>query len=186
LLLLPWVVPVMVSAMAWNWMIATPNSLIPRMLTSLGMESPAFLADPTLAAILVFAFKIWYSFPFMMMMSSSALAAVDTTVYEASSVDGATKFQQFRNITLPLIRPTTTISCTLMVIFCVNDFPTIFLLTNGGPVNATTTLILLAYQYVFMNNQVGAGTAIAFMTTLLLAVISIVMYRQIRKSSMAE
>jgi multiple sugar transport system permease protein len=68
-----------------------------------------------------------------------------------------------------------------MTIFCVNDFPTIFLLTQGGPVNATTTLIVLAYQYAFQNLQTGIGTAIAFIMTAVLVVISVVLYQQIKK-----
>ncbi|MDQ1564991.1 MAG: multiple sugar transport system permease protein, partial [Actinomycetota bacterium] len=68
-----------------------------------------------------------------------------------------------------------------MTIFCVNDFPTIFLLTGGGPVNSTTSLVVLAYRTVFQNFQVGPGVAIAFLMTFVLVVISVVLYRQIRK-----
>ena len=84
-------------------------------------------------------FKVWVSFPFMMMMTCAALAAVDHTVYEAAGIDGATRWQQFIHITLPLISRSTYISWILMTIFCVNDFPTIYLLTAGGPVDATTS-----------------------------------------------
>lgn len=186
LLLLPWVVPIAVSAMSWNWLVGTPNSPVPMLITWMGFDAPHFLADPVLAAIMVFLFKIWVSFPFMMLMSSAALSSVDPTVYEASTVDGANKFQQFWSITLPLIRPSTYISWVLMVIFCVNDFPTIYLLTNGGPVSATTSLVVLAYTEVFLNNQVGSGVAVAFLTTTVLVIVSVVLYRVIRKSSVAE
>ncbi|MFJ4266277.1 carbohydrate ABC transporter permease [Paenarthrobacter nicotinovorans] len=152
----------------------------------MGFQAPHFLADPILASIMVFLFKIWVSFPFMMLMSSAALSSVDPTVYEASTVDGANKFQQFWSITLPLIRPSTYISWVLMVIFCVNDFPTIYLLTNGGPVSATTSLVVLAYTEVFLNNQVGSGVAVAFLMTTVLVIVSVVLYRVIRKSSVAE
>ena len=128
-------------------------------------------------------FKVWISFPFMMMMTAASLAAVDPTVYEASQMDGASKWQQFRMITLPLIARSTYISWILMTIFCVNDFPTIYLLTGGGPVDATTTLTVLAYRTVFQDFQLGPGVAIAFLMTLALVVVSVVLYRQIRKSS---
>ena len=95
LLLLPWVVPIVVSSTAWNWLVATPDSLIPSLFRNLGMGTPLFLADPTLASITVMVFKVWVSFPFMMMMISAALASVDTTVYEAASMDGASRWQQF-------------------------------------------------------------------------------------------
>ncbi|BDZ48159.1 hypothetical protein GCM10025867_39420 [Frondihabitans sucicola] len=140
-----------------------------------------FLADPTLAKIVVCVFKVWISFPFMMMMMSSALASVDTNVYEAAKVDGASNWQGFRFITMPMIARTTFVSWILMTIFCVNDFPTIFLLTGGGPVNATQSLVVLAYLTVFQNFQTGPGIAIAFVMTLVLVIISVVLYRQIRK-----
>jgi multiple sugar transport system permease protein len=181
LLLLPWVVPIVVSATAWNWLVATPQSPFPVIAQFFGLGSPLFLADPTLAQILVCVYKVWISFPFMMMMMSSALASVDTNVYEASKVDGAGPWQTFRLITLPIISRTTYISWILMTIFCVNDFPTIFLLTGGGPVQSTQTLVVMAYTTVFLNFQTGPGVAIAFLMTIVLVIISVLLYRQIRK-----
>lgn len=181
LLLLPWVVPVVVSATSWNWLVATPQSPLPLLAQALGFGNVLFLADPLLAQITVCVFKVWISFPFMMMMMSSALASVDANVYEASKVDGAGSWQTFRQITLPMISRTTYVSWILMTIFCVNDFPTIFLLTGGGPVNSTQTLVVLAYQTVFQNYQVGPGVAIAFIMTVVLVIVSVLLYRQIRK-----
>lgn len=182
LLLLPWVVPVVVSATSWNFLVATPQSVLPMIASALGFPNVFFLADPTLAQVTVCVFKVWVSFPFMMMMTSSALAAVDVNVYEAAKMDGATKWQTFRRITLPLIARPTYVSWILMTIFCVNDFPTVFLLTQGGPLDSTTTLIVLAYTTVFQNFQTGPGIAIAFLMTLVLVIISTVLYRQIKKA----
>jgi multiple sugar transport system permease protein len=183
LLLLPWVVPIVVSSTAINWLVATSSSPIPVLFENLGLGQPLFLADPTWARILVCVFKVWISFPFMMMMSSAALASVEETVYEAARMDGATPRQQLRWITLPIIARSTYISWILMTIFCVNDFPTIFLLTGGGPVDATNSLVVLAYRTVFQNQQVGLGVSVAFMMTLVLVVISTMLYRQIRKAA---
>lgn len=183
LLLLPWVVPTVVSATAWNWLVATPQSPLPILAKALGFGNVLFLADPLLAQIVVCIFKVWISFPFMMMMMSAALAAVDTTVYEAARVDGATKWQTFRHMTLPLTARSTYISWILMTIFCVNDFPTIFLLTHGGPVNATQSLVVKAYQTVFLEFRTGPGVAIAFLMTLVLVVISVVLYKRVQKAA---
>jgi multiple sugar transport system permease protein len=187
LLLLPWIVPVVVSSTAWNWLVATPQSPVPVVLGAIGIENVNFLGDPVLAQIVVCVFKVWISFPFMMMMMSSALASVDTNVYEAAKMDGATGWQAFRGITLPIISRTTYISWVLMTIFCVNDFPTIFLLTQGGPstgvTGATTSLIVLAYQYAFQNQQTGPATAIAFMMTAVLVIVSTVLYQRIKKAN---
>lgn len=181
LLLLPWVVPVVVSATSWNWLVATPQSPIPILFHALGFGNVLFLANPFLAQVTVCLFKVWVSFPFMLMMMASALESVDVNVYEASKVDGASSWQTFRQITLPMISRSTYISWILMTIFCVNDFPTIFLLTGGGPVNATQSLVVLAYLTVFQNFQTGPGVAIAFMMTIVLVIIATLLYRQIRK-----
>ena len=183
LLLLPWVVPIVVSATSWNWLVATSASPLPALSHALGLGSPLFLANPILAKITVCVYKVWVSFPFAMLMISAALSTVDESSYEAARIDGATSWQQFINITLPLISRSTYITWILMTIFCVNDFPTIYLLTGGGPVDATTSLVVLSYRTVFQNFQVGPGVSIAFMMTVTLILVSVVLYRQIRKAA---
>jgi len=183
LLMLPWVVPIVVSSTAWNYLLATPDSPIPALLNAIGINSPLFLANPTWAKITVCVFKVWVSFPFMMLMTSAALASVDGVVYEAARMDGASNWQQFRLITLPIIARSTYISWILMTIFCVNDFPTIYLLTGGGPVDATTSLVVLSYRTVFQNFQTGPGVAIAFLMTITLVIVSVVLFRQIKKAA---
>lgn len=182
LLLLPWVVPIVVSSTSWNWLVATPQSPLPQLAKDLGFGDVLFLANPALAQATVCVFKVWVSFPFMMMMMSSALTSVDANIYEAARVDGASGWQSFRLVTLPMIARSTYISWILMTIFCVNDFPTIFLLTGGGPVNSTQSLVVLAYTTVFQNFQTGPGVAIAFLMTIVLVAVSVTLYRQIRKA----
>jgi multiple sugar transport system permease protein len=80
-----------------------------------------------------------------------------------------------------MISRSTYISWILMTIFCVNDFPTIFLLTGGGPVNSTTSLVVMAYRTVFQDFQTGTGVSIAFLMTAVLVVVSVALYRQIAK-----
>lgn len=182
LLLLPWIVPIVVSSTSWNWLVATPQSPLPLLAKHLGFGNVLFLADPTLAQVTVCVFKVWVSFPFMMLFMASALTSVDSTIYEASRVDGASGWQTFRLVTLPMISRSIYISWILMTIFCVNDFPTIFLLTGGGPVNSTQTLVVLAYTTVFQDFQTGPGVAIAFLMTIVLVAVSVTLYRQIRKA----
>jgi multiple sugar transport system permease protein len=182
LLLLPWVVPVVVTAMSWNWLTTGQDALLPVIARSLGLGNVLFLADPTLAAVIVCLFKIWITYPFTMMMATAALEGVDETVYEAAAIDGATRWKRFRFITLPLTARSTYITWVLVAIFTINDFPTIYLLTGGGPVNATTSLIVLAYQSVFRDFQPGYGVAITFMTTVVLVGVSLLMFRRIRGS----
>jgi len=182
LLLLPWVVPIVVSARSWNFLTASQSSLIPQLFTHLGWGDGLLLADPTTAAITVCVYKIWCTFPFMMVMAASALEAVDESVYEASVLDGAGRWQQLVWVVLPLVARPTYISWLLMGIFCVNDFPTIYLLTGGGPVGATTTVVVYAYQQMFQNLQLGQGVAIALIMTVVVALVAVVFYRQIRRA----
>ncbi|MCD4853318.1 sugar ABC transporter permease [Arthrobacter sp. AK01] len=182
ILLLPWVVPVVVSSTSWNWLLATDSSPIPSLFRTLGLGEVRFLSDPFLAQVTVCLFIVWLNFPFMMLMMSAALTSVDESIYEAAKIDGATPRQQFIHMTLPIIAKPTYISWVLMTIFCVNEFPAIYLLTHGGPVGSTSTLVVLAYRTVFQNFQTGPGVAIAFMMTVALATVATILFRQIRKS----
>jgi multiple sugar transport system permease protein len=116
-----------------------------------------------------------------MTMMAAALESVDKNVYEAAKVDGASSWKTLTGITLPMISRSTYISWILMTIFCVNDFSTIFLLTGGGPVNATQSLVVLSYVTVFQNFDTGTGVAIAFIMTFVLIVISVALYQRIKK-----
>ncbi len=181
LLLLPWVVPVVVTATAWQWLVATPASPVPRIAQDLGLGQLLFLDSPGLAKFIVCIYKIWLSYPFMMLMASAALAGVEPQLYEAAQVDGAGGWQQFRRITLPMIARSTYISWILMFIFCIGDFQSIYLLTGGGPVSSTNTLVVLAYLTVFGDFQTGPGVAIGIIMTALSVLVAVVLYRQIRK-----
>lgn len=181
LLLLPWVIPVIVSATSWRWLVASPTSPVPELANHLGLGTLLFLADPTLSKLIVCVFKVWLSFPFMMLMASAALAGVDEQLYEAARVDGATGLQQLFSITLPMIARSTYISWVLMFIFSIGDFQAIYLLTGGGPVNATNTLVVLAYTTVFSNFQTGPGIAIGFTMTVVSIAVAVVLFRRIQK-----
>jgi multiple sugar transport system permease protein len=183
LLLLPWIVPIVVTSMSWNWLVATPRSLLPQLAETLGLGQVMFLADPTMAMVTVCLFKIWISYPFMMMMGAAALESIETSVYEAATLDGATPRQQLRYIVLPMTAKSTYISWILMTMFSVNDFATIYLLTGGGPVNATTSLIVLAYRSVFQDFLPGYGVAISFIMTIVLVALSLLLFRQVRRSN---
>ncbi|OCJ07749.1 transporter [Rhizobium sp. AC27/96] len=183
LLLLPWIVPIVVTSMSWNWLVATPRSILPELAETLGLGQVLFLADPTMAIVTVCLFKIWISYPFMMMIGAAALEGIDNSVYEAATLDGATPRQQIRYIVLPMTAKSTYISWILMTMFSVNDFATIYLMTGGGPVNATTSLIVLAYRSVFQDFLPGYGVAISFMMTIILVTLSLLLFRQVRKSN---
>ena len=186
LLLLPWVVPVVVTATSWLFLIGTQSSPLPRLAKSLGFGQVLFVADPKLAAVTLIVFKVWTSFPFMLLMMGAALQNIDRSTYEAASLDGAGAWQRLIHITLPLIARPTYISCILAAIFAINDFPTVWLLTGGGPVNSTQTLIVYAYNLVFYEFKPGLGVAVAFLMTLVMVLISLVLFRLARRSFVAN
>jgi multiple sugar transport system permease protein len=181
-LLLPWVAPIVVTAMSWHWLTATESSPFSVIAQALGFGQVLFLANPVMATITVCIFKVWISYPFTMMMASSALQGVDSSVYEAATMDGVTRWKRMRYVTLPLTARSTYITWVLMAMFTVNDFATIYLLTGGGPVGATTSLIVLAYQSVFNDFLPGYGVAVAFITTAILVVVSLILFSRIRRS----
>src|SRR3984885_3667141 len=181
-LLVPWIVPAVVSIVSWKWLIADRGGLLNIILSSLGIGPIYFLSDSGWAMVAVIIIKIWRSFPFMMLSLLAALQVIDKTLYEAGKIDGASHWQLFRHITMPHLKNISMVQAILMIIWSINDFETPFLLTQGGPANATENLILLSYRYTFGRNDVGLGSAIAILTLIVLMVLSTFMMRQQRKS----
>ena len=177
-LLLPWIIPSVVSVMSWRWFIADENGLANIALGWLGIGPIYFLSTPGLAMFSVIVVKIWRSFPFMMLSLLAALQTVDRSLYEAAQLDGASRWQTFRFITFPQLTGVSVVLWILMTIWTVNDFDTPWLLTQGGPSNATENLIVLAYRYTFSGNDVGMGSAVAVVTLILLMFLAFWLLRQ--------
>lgn len=180
-LLVPWIVPAVVSIVSWKWLIADRGGMVNIILSSLGIRPIYFLSQSGWAVVAVIAIKIWRSFPFMMLSLLAQLQVIDRTLYEAGKIDGANNRQLFWYITLPHLKNISIIQAILMVIWSINDFETPFLLTQGGPSNATENLILLSYRYTFGRNDVGLGSSVALLTLVLLMVLATMMMRQQRK-----
>lgn len=174
-LLLPWIVPSIVSIVSWRWLIADQNALFNRIIQYFGGSPIFFLSDAAWATTVVIVIKIWRSFPFMMLSLLAALQGLDRTLYEAAAIDGATRWKSFLYITMPQLKNISIVLCLLMTIWTVNDFDTPWLLTQGGPANATENLVLLAYRYTFGRNDVGMGSAVSFTTLIILMVLVIFM-----------
>ena len=181
-LLIPWIVPAVVSIVSWKWLIADRGGLVNILLGSIGVGPIYFLSQSGWAMVAVIVIKIWRSFPFMMLSLLAALQVIDRSLYEAGRLDGANHWQLFWHITMPHLKNISIIQAILMVIWSINDFETPFLLTQGGPSNATENLILLSYRYTFGRNDVGLGSAIAILTLIVLMVLSTIMMRQQAKS----
>jgi ABC-type sugar transport system permease subunit len=177
-LLLPWIIPSIVSMVSWRWMIGSESGMINVALGWIGIGPIYFLSTNGWAIFSVILVKVWRSFPFMMLSLLAALQAVNREMYEAGAIDGATSWQQFRYLTLPMLMPISIVLWILMTIFSVNDFETPWLLTQGGPSMATSNLSVLAYRYTFGRTDVGIGSAISFVTMLILMCFAVILLRR--------
>jgi multiple sugar transport system permease protein len=180
-LLVPWIVPAVVSIVSWKWLIADKGGLVNILLSHIHLGPIYFLSESGWAVVAVIVVKIWRSFPFMMLSLLAQLQVIDKSLYEAAKIDGANNWQLFWHITMPHIKNISIIQAILMVIWSINDFETPFLLTHGGPSSATENLILLSYRYTFGRNDVGLGSAVALLTLVLLMVLATIMMRQQRR-----
>jgi multiple sugar transport system permease protein len=180
-LLIPWVIPSIVTIVSWRWMISDQSGLVNMTLKQLGLGPIPFLSSGSGAMFSVILIKIWRSFPFMMISCLAALQAIDRTLYEAARIDGAGRWQSFWHITFPHLRTISIVMWILMTIWCFNDFETIYLLTQGGPSNATESLIILAYRYAFIKSDVGVGSSIAIVSLVILMALAVLLLRRQRE-----
>ncbi|MGW7053420.1 carbohydrate ABC transporter permease [Streptomyces sp. NPDC054887] len=149
MLILPWAIPGFVSVFAWRFLYNEDRGFLNRLLAGGGIDAVPWLNDPTMAKISVIAVNVWLGVPFMMVALLGGLQSIDSSQYEAAEMDGANAWQRFRHITLPGLRPVSATVILLSTIWTFNMFPVIFLLTRGGPGEATQILVTQAFKFSF-------------------------------------
>ncbi|MFF7180736.1 ABC transporter permease subunit [Streptomyces sp. NPDC008121] len=149
LLILPWAVPGFVSVFAWRFLYDERRGMLNQILAGGGIDAVPWLNDPTWAKFSVIAVNVWLGIPFMMVALLGGLQSIPGELYEAAEMDGASAWQRFRHITLPGLRSVSTTVILLSTIWTFNMFPVIFLLTRGGPGEATQILVTQAYKFSF-------------------------------------
>ncbi|WP_246079577.1 carbohydrate ABC transporter permease [Paenibacillus piri] len=177
-LLVPWILPSVVSIVGWRWLIGDQTGLFNTIITGMGFEPVLFLGTERWAIFSVIMIKVWRSFPFMMISLLAGLQTINQELYESAHMDGAGRWQSFWYITLPQLKMITVVCWILMTIWCFNDFDTIWLLTQGGPANATENLIILAYKYTFSKNAVGIGSAISIVSLVILMALALLLLKK--------
>ena len=162
-LLLPWVVPTVLSAIAFWWIYDAQFSVISWGLIKLGIiDNPInFLGDVENARASVIAANVWRGIPFVAITLLAGLQTISPSLHEAATLDGATGWQRFRHITLPMLSPLIAVVMTFSVLFTFTDFQLIYVLTRGGPLNATHLMATLSFQRAIPGGQLGEGAAIA-------------------------
>ena len=173
-ILLPWIVPTALSAIAFWWIYDSQFSVISWVLTRMGLidEYINFLGDPWMARFSTIVANVWRGIPFVAISLLAGLQTISPSLYEAAAIDGATPWQQFRNITLPMLTPIIAVVMTFSVLFTFTDFQLIYVLTRGGPLNATHLMATLSFQRAISGGALGEGAALAIaMVPFLLAAI---------------
>jgi multiple sugar transport system permease protein len=176
MVLIPFIVPTVLSALAFWWIFDAQFSIISWSLKHLGLitQNINFLGDANWARASVIFANIWRGVPFVAITLLAGLQTVSPSLYEAATIDGASKWQMFRHITYPLLTPIIAVVMTFSVLFTFTDFQLIWAMTRGGPVNATHLMATLSYQRAIIAGQLGEGAAISSaMIPFLLAAIMI-------------
>jgi multiple sugar transport system permease protein len=163
IVLIPFIVPTVLSALAFWWIFDAQFSIISWSLKQIGLitQNVNFLGDPNSARASVIFVNIWRGVPFVAITLLAGLQTVSPSLYEAATIDGATAWQRFRYITYPLLTPIIAVVMTFSVLFTFTDFQLIWAMTRGGPVNATHLMATLSYQRAILGGQLGEGAAIS-------------------------
>ncbi len=176
---LPQVLPVAVTGIVWGWILHPSYGALNRILDTVGLSwlTRNWLGDPKYALYSVMAVMIWFQLGYPVVMFMSGLQRIDPELYEAADLDGASWWQRFRRITVYLIRPELYVVLVTTTIAALKIFGQIFVLTRGGPSNATLVPSYFAYKNFFEKAQVGYGSAISTVLTLLIVVLAFVFLR---------
>jgi multiple sugar transport system permease protein len=173
-ILLPYIVPTALSAIAFWWLYDAQFSVLSWVLTRLGWIDRYidFLGDPWNARWSTIAANVWRGVPFVAICLLAGLQTISPSLHEAAALDGATAAQRFRYVTLPLLTPIIAVVMTFSVLFTFTDFQLIYVLTRGGPLNATHLMATLSFQRAIPGGSLGEGAALAtLMIPFLLAAI---------------
>ena len=183
LLLLPWVVPTVITALAWHWMFDALRGFINVSLETLGLisEPIAWLGQPATAMMAVVVVNIWRGFPFFGVSLLAGLQAIPADLYEAAAVDGASATQRFRHVTLPGLRPVILVTALISTIFTLNDFNIVYVMTRGGPGIATHILATYTYEVGFQALRWGRAVAVSMYLMPLVVVMIVVLARRLTR-----
>lgn len=179
LLIIPWAFPSIVIALAWKWILNGVSGFIPNLLVSLGVvsELPQFLSDSTLVLGTLIFINVWFGAPMIMVNVLSALQTIPQDQYEAAQIDGASKLQQFVHITLPHIKVVVGLLVVLRTIWVFNNFDLIYLITGGGPANATTTVPIYAYNMGWGAKMLGKSSAVTILLLIFLLMVCTIYFK---------
>ncbi|HEX6681255.1 MAG TPA: sugar ABC transporter permease [Candidatus Limnocylindrales bacterium] len=187
LFLVPWLLPLIVSASTWSWMLNSDSGIVNAALHLLGIGPVHWLTSPDWALVSVIIVNIWIGIPFNLVVLYSGLQAISPQLYEAAALDGATRRQQFWRITFPLLRPVSAITLLLGLVYTLKVFDIIWITTKGGPSDASTTLATWSYRLSFGNllPDFGPGAAAGNLLIVMAMLAGLVYIRAQRRQNLS-
>lgn len=183
LTLIPWAIPQIVVAILWSWILDGQYGYLNFYLQKLGFieEAIKWLSDPKLAFISTSIVDAWIGIPLITMIFLSGLSGIPDYLYEAAKVDGANAFQRFIHITLPTMKKVLLIAITLTTIWTFNTFNVIYVLTGGGPMDATETMMIRIYHEAFGKYNLGISSTLSVTVFIILSILSVLYWKQISR-----
>jgi len=182
LLLLPFLTAPTLAGLEFRWIFNEQFGLLNQVLVALHLSSKQnWLSDPILAKVSIMVVDIWQNTPFMMLLLLAGLESLPIGPYEAATVDGASEWQKFKYLTLPLLKPVIGIACILRIIDLFRVFDTVFVITEGGPAGATELLSTYVYRVGFQYGKFGYAAAGSWCTLLISFLIILPFLNRIRK-----
>ena len=177
------ILPTVVVVLVWQWMFSDVGGVLNALLQMAGLSKPVlWLAKPGMAMFSVILVNVWKGTPFIALSVLAGLQNISPEYYEAASIDGATVIQKFVRITLPLLRDVIFLAALMTTIWTLNNFEVIWLLTKGGPSNATNVAAVYSYITAFRNNNLSKAISIS----VLFLPIMIILINKITKKSLEE
>jgi multiple sugar transport system permease protein len=183
LFLVPWLLPLIVSASTWAWMLNSEAGIVNAALGFLGAGRVDWLTSPDWSLASVIIANTWIGVPFNLVLLHSGLKNIPAEVYEAASLDGASGWQVFRHVTFPILRPVSAVTLLLGLVYTLKVFDIIWIMTRGGPSGSSTTLATWSYELGFgsMLPRFGPSAAVGNVLILLAALGGLVYIRSLRR-----
>ena len=182
-LLLPWALPLVFAGLIFRWFFEYQTGIVNDLLVRVGIEPVSWLSDPTLATVAICIAIIWKASSFMALMLLAGLQTIPKSLYEAAEVDGASKWQQFVEITLPMLRPAIFVALIFRTITAIQTFDIPYAMTGGGPGDSTETLAMYIHKTTLDFLDFGYGSALAALMFVLSMVATSGYLRYTRRSS---
>ena len=177
-LFLPSITSTIAVSMVWLWIFNPDMGLINNLLTAIGFNNPPmWLNSPETSKMALIIMRVWQMSGYYMIMFLAGLQTIPESLYESAQVDGANKIQSFFKITLPMLSNTTFVVIILLVIEAFNMFESIFIMTNGGPLGSTSTIMYYIYEQGFGNYNMGYASAIAWIFFVIIMIITLIQYK---------